>query len=827
MNSQQFFAYVEKEYTKDFATFLCDDLTIMNQRVFMNMSLGEIVEMSRTIFPSVRETSIKFYVVDANNQDSRKGLKASTITTIKILKKDFAAARNKRSGDLSTTETTEAELNNDSSKENRRKKARTDTSTDRLSQKRLCRQSRRTIACLHSSLTSSSSSSSSSCGMRRGINDNYRYNKKGSSSSNLKLSNISFNEIPKSIQQTTVSAFEASGTYNLEEMIAIIRQNPNVAFGVHEHLTHHTHSHPINVSAQSSTPQTPKRILDSSDNDGAQISKQQRVLSNGKQKKTREMNFSKVPSPVHQMNNNLQLDQPRQQASVQQQHRIPFEQLKRAVSSNLPCFFIEYEHAENSKNRPSDISAARVIEDYFKQQGISISFSLVGHTGNKLKFGVNNKNSYATLINTDKWPSQIHNINITVSKPKFIPKSFALVVRYVPLQYDDEFVKEEIKRNLQSVENIRHIQYRFQRRTNDFRFVIKDLDEYNSTLKLGRISIGNTFCIITPFLTGNRMTYCTRCWCLSHMRDKCNGEYSRCRICLDNRINGQTHVCSNTVRCAQCDKDHHSLSSACEKVVEYRSNLKEQVENALSAGKVQRLVPQDHVQPTEFRLKQNEFPSLPSLMSCNTPWKQTSVQSTVTNNINGIEDTTKILLSINQNILDMKDNTRHIDEKLDCINEKVNRTSLDVELHNEILVKLLPTLASLVDKFIWPMIVQGWGFRSLEVIDIVYKIEASICVFTEVGELWNTSQIPHFNIFHQHGTNKSGGVSIAIGKHLKGSRIDSNIENAIIVDVDDLSETVRIIAIYWPAGQTRVLGELESYITKNTIITCDFNASVK
>ncbi|CAF2001299.1 unnamed protein product [Rotaria magnacalcarata] len=154
--------------------------------------------------------------------------------------------------------------------------------------------------------------------MRRGINDNYRYNKKGSSSSKLKLSNISFNEMPKSIQQTTVSAFEASGTHNLEEMIAFIRQNPNVAFGVHEHLTHHTHPHRINAPAQSSTPQTPKRILDSSDNDGAQISKQQRVLSNGKQKKTREMNFSKVPSPVHQMNNNLQLDQPRQQASVQQ-----------------------------------------------------------------------------------------------------------------------------------------------------------------------------------------------------------------------------------------------------------------------------------------------------------------------------------------------------------------------------------------------------------------------------------------------------------------------------------------------------------------------------
>jgi len=123
--------------------------------------------------------------------------------------------------------------------------------------------------------------------------------------------------------------------------------------------------------------------------------------------------------------------------------------------------------------------------------------------------------------------------------------------------------------------------------------------------------------------------------------------------------------------------------------------------------------------------------------------------------------------------------------------------------------------------------VQGWGSRRLEVIDIVYKIDASICVFTEVGELWNTSRIPHFNIFHQHGTNKSGGVCLAIGKHLKGTKINFNVENTVIVDVNGLSETVRIIAIYWPAGQTRALEELEPYIIENTIITGDFNASIK
>jgi hypothetical protein len=290
-----------------------------------------------------------------------------------------------------------------------------------------------------------------------------------------------------------------------------------------------------------------------------------------------------------------------------------------------------------------------------------------------------------------------------VIKSKFIPDSFALVARYVPLQYNDEYVKEEIERNLQSAENIKRIQYRFERKSNDFRFIVKDLREYNSTLKLGRISIGNSLCIITPFLSGNRMTYCTRCWRLGHMREKCNLEHPRCRICLNNFILGQTHECSNAPRCAQCDGSHHSLSSECEKVIQYRSDLKEQVNNAISTGKLQRLIPQDRDQQTKFQLKQNEFQPLPSLMPRAAPWSQARVQPSVTSNTIGNEDTTKILLSINQNIVEMKENTHRINEKLDHLNDKVNQSALDTELHHETLVKLLPTLLSIIQDFIWPM----------------------------------------------------------------------------------------------------------------------------
>ncbi|CAF4695203.1 unnamed protein product [Rotaria socialis] len=76
--------------------------------------------------------------------------------------------------------------------------------------------------------------------------------------------------------------------------------------------------------------------------------------------------------------------------------------------------------------------------------------------------------------------------------------------------------------------------------------------------------------------------------------------------------------------------------------------------------------------------------------------------------------------------------------------------------------------------------VEGWGTRAVEAIDLVYEVQASDCIFTEVGELWNTCRLPHFNTFYQKGTKKNGGACIAVGKHLKATRIEVNIPNTVI-----------------------------------------------
>ena len=123
--------------------------------------------------------------------------------------------------------------------------------------------------------------------------------------------------------------------------------------------------------------------------------------------------------------------------------------------------------------------------------------------------------------------------------------------------------------------------------------------------------------------------------------------------------------------------------------------------------------------------------------------------------------------------------------------------------------------------------VQGWYTRALEVIELVYKVQPSICAFTEVGELWNKCRLSHFNTFYQKGTNRNGGVCIAIGKHLKATRVEVDIPNTIIIDITGLSEPVRIIGIYWPTSQERDLDDILHYVVESTILTGDFNATVK
>ncbi|CAF3080929.1 unnamed protein product [Rotaria socialis] len=120
-----------------------------------------------------------------------------------------------------------------------------------------------------------------------------------------------------------------------------------------------------------------------------------------------------------------------------------------------------------------------------------------------------------------------------------------------------------------------------------------------------------------------------------------------------------------------------------EKIVEYRALLKQQVDNTLSTGKLQRLIPQDRHQPVKLKINSNDLPTLSSPSKGTTPWRLASAQSQIATITKENEEPTRMLLEIIKNILEMKDYTHSMNDKLDRINERVNNKALDTELHHE------------------------------------------------------------------------------------------------------------------------------------------------
>ena len=330
---------------------------------------------------------------------------------------------------------------------------------------------------------------------------------------------------------------------------------------------------------------------------------------------------------------------------------------------------------------------------------------MVGWSGKKLKLGVNNKEDYAILVATDKWPTRVNGIDIIVQKPKFSPDSFVLFVRYVPRERDESFVAGEIQRTIASADRIKRIHYAYQRKTNDFRFDVKDYQEYNAALQLGRIAIGHSWLSITQFFPGNRLTYCTKCWCLDHLKNRCDAA-TRCRVCLDTLNDGSTHICKNKRKCAQCGGNHHSLDYQCQVIQDYKHRLKEDVEEAIKSGKLHRFQPKE--QSPSFKLMEKNFPALKaddnhSLKKWNT------VQARTTNQWNTMKvlEADKSFDGINKKLSELLDSNKRVENKVDQLKADSKIVTLNTQLHQAVLIDIITIMKDFSQQFVSPSLTSS------------------------------------------------------------------------------------------------------------------------
>jgi hypothetical protein len=495
----------------------------------------------------------------------------------------------------------------------------------------------------------------------------------------------------------------------VEQISKFLLEFPEAALNVHKYLQKNYYNQQELNQPINSTPKRGHPLDDSvrsANNENGQRQRPRKRFQRNKEKYNDAAQQDFTTQPQQQSIPSSSKVQQTSSQNVNQRKSIAFDQLKHAVSSNLPCFHIQWASDANRNNIPSAIQASDLIFKELQNNGVKINrFTLVGWVGKKLKLGVNNKDDYAFLVATDKWPAKINGIDIEVIKPKFTPDSFALVVRYVPRELDEEFVTNEIQRTIASADRIKRIQYTYQRRSNDYRFDVKDYQEYNSALKLGRIAIGHSWLSMTPFFPGNRLTYCTKCWCIGHLRNKCSVS-ARCRVCLEILTDNPSHVCKNEPKCAQCNGKYHSLDNQCQVIRDYKQRLKEGVEEAISSGKLHRLAPK--AQAPAFELHEQDFPALKTggnhqPRKWNIEQDHTAGQSNTTNVI----ETEKSLENINNKLSKLLDNNKRVEDKIDQLKADLKTVTLDTQLHQAVLLDVITTMKDFIQNFIPPSLTSS------------------------------------------------------------------------------------------------------------------------
>ncbi|CAF2242237.1 unnamed protein product [Rotaria magnacalcarata] len=114
-----------------------------------------------------------------------------------------------------------------------------------------------------------------------------------------------------------------------------------------------------------------------------------------------------------------------------------------------------------------------------------------------------------------------------IIKPHTLPDCYVFVVRYVPLDINQDTARQQTLKTIPAVVGFSSIHYHHRQRPSyNILFTVRSLEQYQTALELGRLSIRQHYLPLTTFLIGYRLTYGTACWKIGYIRDKCQSPVS-------------------------------------------------------------------------------------------------------------------------------------------------------------------------------------------------------------------------------------------------------------------------------------------------------------
>ncbi|CAM4827019.1 unnamed protein product [Rotaria magnacalcarata] len=161
-------------------------------------------------------------------------------------------------------------------------------------------------------------------------------------------------------------------------------------------------------------------------------------------------------------------------------------------------------------------------------------------------------------------------------------------------------------------------------------------------------------------------------------------------------------MCKNEPKCAQCDGKHHSLDNQCQVIKEYKDQLKEDVEDAIQKGLLQRLSLQEKSPMPMYEHRDQDFPPLTT--SDNHSKKMEYCATTYIRYRKTFE-------SINDNLAKLIDSNKRLENKVDLLSSSMKTVTLDTQLNQAVLADTINIMKDFIQYFIPATLTSGKSER--------------------------------------------------------------------------------------------------------------------
>ncbi|CAF1149454.1 unnamed protein product [Rotaria sordida] len=133
--------------------------------------------------------------------------------------------------------------------------------------------------------------------------------------------------------------------------------------------------------------------------------------------------------------------------------------------------------------------------------------------------------------------------------------------------------------------------------------------------------------------------------------------------------------------------------------------------------------------------------------------------------------------------------------------------TFDTQLHQTVLFDVITTMKDFIQHFIPPSLTSSRVNR--------------VSLISVAQQFYNRFQLASIRLNDGFQFNRK----VSFMPPTVTYNITSNI--TVIINITGLSEPMCIIGIYWPTSQQRDLDDILPYLVEGTILTVDYNATVK